>query len=514
MLNHGERCIQFIERLKLSDDFEGKPFRLHEWQKMLIRSLFGTLKPNGTRQYKRAFWALARKSGKTQLVAAILLYLLLGSGLRNQEIYSCSGDRKQAGLIWKAAASMIRQDPYLLSLCTLYEGHSKRIIVPVNGNTYEAMSSDAPSKHGYNPSVVLFDEVHVYPNRQLHDTLTSAFGARRDRLSIYISTAGTDRNSLCYELWQYARGVIDGSINDPEFYGVLFEASPEDDWTDETVWQKALPGLGSFTNLDFIRSECEQAKLSPAYERTFKQLYLNLWVEDLERGWLPINEWDQCAAPINWARYEGRQCFGGLDLSSTRDLSALSLVFPEDDGSYSLYVKFWVPGKSAFEKERMDGAPYTEWSRKGFVAMSNKPTQDYQQIARDILELNELYDLVSIGYDPWNAQMLADQLVSAGIDMLKYGQSFSNLNAPSKWLENLILNHNIIHDGNPCLRWNVLNTIAEIKGDVIRPSKAKSKTRIDGVVATVMALGICMNEQRIEPDEDECVYSLRGIISV
>ena len=217
----GDRAVQFINNLTHTGDFGGEPFRLRPWQEKPTREIFGTIRPDGLRQYRRVFMALPRKQGKTELTAAYLLFLLMGTGKTSQTIYSASGDKAQASLIFRAAAQMIRNDSRLSKLCLVYDGY-KRIEFKPAGNVYEALSSDAPLKHGLGPSAVLFDELHVLPDRELFRVLTTGFGARKEPLTLMITTAGWDRHSLCYEQWQYAERVRDGLVKDPTFYPVIW----------------------------------------------------------------------------------------------------------------------------------------------------------------------------------------------------------------------------------------------------------------------------------------------------
>jgi phage terminase large subunit-like protein len=264
-LNPGDLAVRFIGNLTLVGDYQGQPFNLRPWQKdRIIRPIFGTLRPDGRRQYRRVFIGLPRKQAKTTKIAGIAGYCLFGEcqGKRGQQGYSASGDHKQASLIFNTLASMIRADAELDERCHIYDSYKKIIYEPLD-NTFEALSSEASLKHGLSPSHVFFDEVHVFPNRDLHDVLTTGFGARREPLTIYITTAGWNRHSICYELWDYARKVRDGMVDDPTFLPILYEADPEDDWTDEAVWHKAMPALGDFCSLEFIRDECRRARKCP-----------------------------------------------------------------------------------------------------------------------------------------------------------------------------------------------------------------------------------------------------------
>jgi phage terminase large subunit-like protein len=246
-MSPAERAVAFINKLRHTGDYAGVPFRLRPWQEDVVRRLF-TTREGGERQYRKMFLALPRKQGKTELAAAILLYLMLGTGKRQQMLYSASGDRKQAALIFHAAASMVHNSAALSRHCEVFEGY-KKITVPAMGSAYEALSSDAPRKHGLGASVVLFDEVHVLPDRKLHDNLTTGFGARKEPLTIYITTAGWDQTSLCYGLWEYARNVRDGVVDNPKFLPILYETAADEDWTSEEVWHKAMPALAGNAGL-------------------------------------------------------------------------------------------------------------------------------------------------------------------------------------------------------------------------------------------------------------------------
>jgi len=294
-MDPGEHAIAFINKLTHTGDYAGVPFALRPWQADPIRKLFGTLRPSGIRQYRKTFWALPRKQGKTELVAAAGMYLLLGQGKPNQKIYTASGDVEQASLIFQAMVDMIRFDPVLESLTTIYEGY-KRIDFPRGNSSIKVLSSVPKSKHGLGPTSVLIDEYHVI-NEDLVNILTTGFGARKEPLTWMITTAGWDTTSLCYDEWQHALAVRDNPAHDPTFLPVIYAADPKDDWHDEATWFKAMPALGDFCNLETIREEHDKAVARPRFENTFKQLYLNLWTEQASR-WLQVDRWNACAVPV------------------------------------------------------------------------------------------------------------------------------------------------------------------------------------------------------------------------
>lgn len=295
LVDLGDRAVRFLDNLTHTGDYSGQPFALRPWQERPIRQLFGTLRPDGRRRYRKTFWALPRKQGKTEIVAGAADYLLLGQGRRNQRIYTGSGDKEQAGLIFDAAAEMIANDPELDSRTLIYPG-KKRIEYPEGRSFLQVLSSVPKSKHGLGPTAVLLDEYHVI-EEELVNVLTTGFGARLDPITWMITTAGWDRHSICYDEWQYAVNVRDGVINDPTYLPVIHAADPEDDWTDEATWHKAMPALGDFCSLEFIREEFRAARERPRLENRFKQLYLNLWTEQAER-WIALDAWDVCRADL------------------------------------------------------------------------------------------------------------------------------------------------------------------------------------------------------------------------
>jgi phage terminase large subunit-like protein len=387
----GQQAVDFVNNLTHTGDFNGVPFALRPWQESIVRRLFGTMREDGKRRYRKAFLAFPRKQGKTELAAAMILFLLLGTGKRGQQLYSASGDRDQAALTYRAAAEMIRNDPELESVCLVYDGY-KRIVCEPLGSFYQALSSDAPRKHGLRPSAVIFDELHVLPNRDLFNALTTAFGATLEPLTVMITTAGWDRTSLCYEQWKYAEGVRDGLIDDAGFLPVLHQAAPEDDWTSEDTWHKAMPGLGDFCQLDFIRDECKRAQELPAYENTFRQLYLNQWTEQAVR-WLSTERWSACGGWFDPAELLDQPCYGGLDLGVTGDMAVYVLLFPDDDGGFHALAHGWVPRDGKWKKEPKNRDRYEAWQRDGYLTFTDGEAIDHQVIEDAIVRWSGKYPL-------------------------------------------------------------------------------------------------------------------------
>lgn len=439
----------------------------------------------------------------TTLIAAIALYCLIACG-KFQHIYSASGDREQAALIFEAARGMIQRDPYLSTQVEVYSG-KKRLVYPRGNSHYQALSSDSNHPLGLKPSVCIFDEVLVFPNRNLHDALITGMGKRSERLCIYITTAGSNKNTFCYQLWQHAAQVQAGKKEDPTLLPVIYAADPEkDDWRKEETWFKASPALGKFLSLEHMREKLAKAIESPAEERIFKQFYLNIWVEGATR-WLNVDLWDQLAASIELEDYKGRDCYLGFDLSSNTDLTCCSAIFPEDDGTLTIIPFFFVPRNQAEERERRDKVSYCQWGSEGHLIL----TDGYDGLGRDdpairrwVNEFGEKYNILKIGFDPWNAGQLMNDLLDDGHPVHEMRQVMANLAAPTKEFERLILTKQLRHDGNPCMRWNVGNVSVQpdTQGNIM-PSKSKSVERMDGVQATVVALAMVMADRgTVKPD--------------
>lgn len=337
-------AVAFIEALShTKGSWAGKPFELIDWQEQIVRDLFGILKPNGYRQFNTAYIEIPKKMGKSELAAAIALLLTCGDGEERAEVYGCAADRQQASIVFEVAADMVRMCPALNKRVKLLASTKRLVYLPTN-SFYQVLSAEAYSKHGFNIHGVVFDELHTQPNRKLFDVMTKGSGdARTQPLYFLITTAGTDTQSICYETHQKAVDIIEGRKYDPTFYPVIYGAKEEDDWTDPKVWKKANPSLGITVSIDKVRAACESAKQNPAEENSFRQLRLNQWVKQSVR-WMPMAKWDACAFPVKPESLEGRVCYGGLDLSSTTDITAFVLVFPPEDETdkYTVLPYFWV----------------------------------------------------------------------------------------------------------------------------------------------------------------------------
>jgi len=503
------RAIRFIEHLpQTKGEWADKPFALLPWQLDMLSKLFGTIREDGTRQYRTCYCEIPRKNGKSTLAAGIALYMLFGDGEQGAEIYGAASDRDQASIVFMTAAEMVRRSSILAPAAKVIDS-TKRIIFRKTGSFYRAIPADAAGSHGFNASGIILDEVHTQPNRDLYDVLNTSTGARRQPLIFAITTAGYDRNSICWELHDYALKVQNGVIDDPSFLPVLYFAEETDDWHDPKVWHKANPSLGQTVKEDYIEQECKRATEVPGYENTFRRLHLDQWTRQDTR-WLSLESWDACGEAFDVADLNGEDCYVGIDLSSTTDLSAVSLLFPpsEDRESYVILPFFWLPGDNLEKRVRKDRVPYDVWERQGLIDLTPGNVIDYGHIRTKLGELAEQYNILEVGYDPWNAMQFVLELQGDGFNCVPVRQGYATLTNPTKELEKLVLGKGIRHGGHPILRWNIDNAVVttDPAGNV-KPDKAKATERIDGLIALIVAL-----DRALRRETRGSIYEQEGIL--
>jgi phage terminase large subunit-like protein len=467
--------------------FGGQLFNLRPWQTRIVKQIFKRRR-DGLRQYRTVLLMLPRKNGKSELAAAIALYGLLADGEIGAEVYSAAADRDQAALVFNVAAQMLRNDPALNGECYIVDS-KKRIEHATSGSVYRAISAEAYSKFGFNSHLVVYDELHAAVTRDLYEVLATSMGARTQPLLLVITTAGFDRHSILWELYSHALKVRENPTMDPSFLPLIFEAPTDADWTSERVWKKANPALGDFRSLEEMQIACQRAQEIPAQENIFRRMYLNQWTEQSAR-WIAMAAWDACQTRDDAPGLtNGRRCYLGLDLASTRDLTALVGVFPDDTG-FDVRAQFFIPELNIRERVARDRVPYDQWQRDDLVTVTPGNVVDYERIRAVIREWASRYDVREIAYDPWNATDLVQRLQDQdGLTCVPMRQGFASLSAPTKALEAAILSRRLRHDGHPILRWNLSNVAVETDAaGNLKLSKKASSEKIDGAVALVMAL--------------------------
>jgi phage terminase large subunit-like protein len=497
-------CLVYIEGEKA-----GEPFILELWQQAIIVAIFGWKREDGTRRYREAFVYVPRKNGKTPLAAGMVLLMMFTDHEPGAQIYSAAAEREQAALVFRHAAGMILREPELEARSKIYKAF-RSIEFAEENTVYKALSADADTKHGLNVHAAVIDELHAHPNRDLVDVLVTGTGSRRQPLIVYITTADYDRPSICNEKHDYACKVRDGLIRNHAFLPVVYEATADDDWTSPDTWAKANPNLNVSVRMEYLENECAKAKDQPTYENTFKRLHLNMKTQQDVR-WLSMAAWDASDGTFNLDDMRGKPCFAAMDLASTTDTATFVMLFPDGD-NYNLWLDVWIPADRAKEREDRDRVPYMTWREMGHLKTTPGNVIDYEFIKRDIAAHKAKFDIKVVGYDPWNATQIALQLKdNDGMNMLEFRQGYQSMNEPMKVFEKLVIEKRIRHNGNPVLRWMASNVAAKIDpAGNIKPDKAKSTGRIDGIVSAIMATGLAISNT----DGGTSIYESRGFLTL
>ncbi|CYV55046.1 terminase large subunit [Streptococcus suis] len=507
-----DRAVTFINNLShTKGKWAGKRFDLLPWQEQIVRDLFGIVKEDGNRQFLTAYIEIPKKNGKSELAAAIALYLLYADNEASAEVYGAACDRNQASIVFDVAKQMVQMSRPLEKRSKIM-GATKRIVNYSNAGFYQVLSAETGTKHGLNVSGLVFDEIHAQPNRHLYDVLTKGSGdAREQPLFFIITTAGTDRNSICYELHTKALDILNGRKKDTSFYPVVYGLSDEDDWNDEANWRRANPSLGHTIGIDRVREAYQQALDNPAEENVFKQLRLNMWTSS-SVAWIPDHVYAKGNVPIQYESLKGRSCYAGLDLSSTSDITAFVLVFPPrfEEENYIVLPYFWLPEDTLELRCRRDHVLYDVWERQGYIKTTEGNVVHYGFIEKFIEDLSEIYHIKEIAYDRWNATQMVQNLEGMGLTMVPFGQGYKDMSPPSKELYKLMMEGKIQHGGHPVLKWMGQNVVMrQDPAGNIKPDKEKSVEKIDGIVALIMGLDRCIRHQT----DGGSVYDERGILS-
>ena len=513
----GRFVCDFIELLKHSDgQWAGKPFDLLEWQQQIVGDFYSELKDDGYRQYQYLYLEIPKKNGKTELAAALSLYHLIADGENGGEVYLCAADKENASIAYRAAVGMVESSKALSGVCRL--GRSTKTITHTkSGSILKVMSSDAFSKHGYKPSCVIFDELHAQPKRDLWDVMTFGAGsARAQPVWIVLTTAGDDPNraSIGWEIHEKARKILTGELIDPVWMPVIY-GMPDDqdeidqiDIYDEALWYKCNPSLGHTIQIDTLRQEALNAQQSEGGERLFRWLRLNQWISVKTLGWLPLTLFDNTIKVIPREKLVGLQCFSGLDLSSTTDLTAEVNIFPPQGWLTHWHVIFdpYVPRDKIKERVDRDKVPMDQWVKDGFVIATEGDAIDYDLIESNIKnKAKNLYKYKVLGPDPWNSQMLTQHLICDGINVVEVPQTFGGMSPPMKEIERLLRKGEMTHEKNPCARWCFGNVrCLQDNNANIRPTKKQSIDRIDVMVGWINAMAVAMQNPA-------SVYEGRGL---
>jgi phage terminase large subunit-like protein len=506
---HGWHIIDFIERffVHIKGPLAGKPILLDPWQKFWTAVLYGWRRQiDGGRRFSRGYEEVARKNGKSTWKGPQGAYLLAMDGEIGAEVYAVATTRAQAMTVFKPAFDNIkrwvRRSPGIARSFKIHGGLNQEKIT-VDTSVFAPLPANAENLDGLNPSAILFDELHAQKSRDVWDVMESALGARFNPLLSAITTAGFILDGICTEIRSYLISVLEGKRVDDSVFGYVYTLDDGDDPFDEKNWVKANPGLGKSKTVEYMRGMARKAAALPGAKVNFLTKDLNVWCNSAD-GWFDISIWDKGNKKFNPEILKGRRCYGGLDLGSTRDLTALSLVFPpeEDGGDWCVLVWFWCPQEKIDTQEHDDIAAYKAWQEAGWIAGTDGNVTDYSKVKLQILQSMKDFDVQEIGFDRWNALQLANELMELDVPLVEVPQNTGGMYPGSKRLEELVYGKRFKHGGNPVLRWCAANTalLFDTNGNY-RPDKKKSNDngRIDGIVATVMALTRCVSYEA-EPE--------------
>lgn len=506
-----ERPIIFGEKLlkHIKGEWAGRAIILEEWEKDILRCVFGWKKADGTRLIRVLYLEIPRKNGKSLLVTVISLFMLFCDGEPGAEIYAGASEKRQARVVFDQAKAM-----YKKSIGLRKRGRAFKDRIVYKDSFFEVISADADTKDGYNAHLVIIDELHAQKNRKLYDILRTSMGSRRQPLEVYITTAGEDENSICYELHDYTIKVNQGILKDPAHFGLIYGADRDDDPGDPRVWTKANPNLGVTIKMDYMEKMYQEALAKPTKMPTFKRLHLNIWTKEKDI-FIPYDTWKRCARKYTLDDLEGT-CYGGVDLSSNIDVTAVSFVFPNEQ-----YTRFrevlhcFIPEATAAIKEAEDRVPYRLWAEQGWVTLTPGEVIDYDFVQAYIDKFMVRFDVREIAFDAWGATQMLNALQKSGAEVIDFRQGFKSMSPAMKDFEALIVSQQLQHQNNPVLNWMMSNmSYIEDPSGNIKPDKGasrrKSRVRIDGGVATIMATARAL----VYRPDDGSIYEDRGIITL
>lgn len=494
------RVYQFGENLKHIKGRWKSPFIILElWQKFVLGNIYGwKWVESGLRVFRTAYIQIPRKNGKSTLAAIIGLFMLIADGEPGAEVYSAATARDQARIVFDVAKAMRDKQPTLRKKL----GSNKMALFHLaSGSMFKPLSADSHTLDGLNIHCGLVDELHAHKDGKVWNVLDTGTGSRLQPLMVAITTAGFER-SICVEKYYYAEQVLTGIIPDDSFFAFITEIEEDDDWRDPQVWYKANPNLGISSTLEQLERKCLEAQHLPSEQNNFLCKHLNKWVNQAER-WINIEDWNACKGTIIEADLHGRECYGGLDLSSTTDITAFVLVFPpqEQDELWKAIYRFWVPKEKVAKRAKgylVDKVPYDAWERDKFIITTPGNVIDYDFVRKEIVDLSQIFDLRQVGFDPFNATETATKLIEKSVNMVEFRQGAKSFNAPMKRFEEYLLDRRLNHGNHPTMGWMANNMVVRYDENMnMAPDKKNAKDKIDGVVAFLMGLGLAMQAENV-----------------
>lgn len=507
------RVIRFFEKdlTHQLGDRAGQNFKLERWQRRILRHFFGwKSKTTHLRKYRVLYLEIPRKNGKSILAAGLGIYLLDADREQGARVVCFAKNEDQVEeSVFNISKEMVACSP---KLSKRIKSFKRTMVVYDTASNYQLLSGSKRGKHGKNLSAIIGDEVHEWEDREVMDALRTSMVGRAQPVEIYLTTAGYDKNTVWGEFRDYYDKIQEGIIKDPTFLGVIYAAEESDDWTDPEIWAKANPNLGVSVRLDYLERECQKAQRIISYQNTFKRLHLNMKTTQDSR-WISTETWMSCVEEYTEESLLGQRCFIGMDLGAVSDISALILLFPQDDPEvkYRFLPYFFVPKNTVPRRTRDDKVEYQYWADHGHLITTEGDICDYDAIENFITEdLNKKFQIDSISLDRWNAIQLATRLIR-NFEVVFFEQTLRSVAPPMRELEQMIIGRQIRHNNHLIMNWMVKNTaVISDSNKNKKPDKEKSKEKIDGVTALVNGLGRAI----VAKEKEKSVYEERGFLTL
>ena len=500
-----DHAVGFFEHFLIHSKgkFAGKPFRLLDWQREgVIEEIFGWMKvETDTRKFRIGYIELPKKNGKSTLLSGISLYTAFADGEASAECFGCATSRDQAGIVYKQMVELVRASKGLTARLEIIESRKTIACIPTN-SFWRVISSDSTRAEGLNIHSLCYDELHSAKDRRLFDSIRYGGISRTQSLILAITTAGSDRASICYEQHEHAMKCQADPHFDPQFFAYVRAAAPEDDYRSPSVWAAANPSFGVTMDSDSFAADVKEAESAKTKLSSFLRYRLNVWVQGSDK-FLNLTQWQQCTGlTTDFSAKRVWHC--GLDLAQTWDCNAFVAVSKGHDDVWDVLSRFWIPSENAHKRDVKENVPWTRWREDPSTGVCLTPgdVADYDYIRRDILQFCRDRTVKTIATDPHNSHYLSQQLQAEGISVIGFSQSFASMNASTKLLETLVSQGRLRTNQNPVMDWMAGNATVRESAEgyikIVKPS-AHSSARVDGMVALVMALAIASDAESAPP---------------
>ena len=468
----------------------GQTIDLEPWQCFLLTTVFGWKRADGTRRFRTAYTEVARKNAKSTLSSGVGLYMLTADGEPGAEVYSAATTREQARIVWAVARAMARKVPALRAYGVLTHANA---ITNGDDGSFKALSAEAKNLDGLNVYCAIVDELHAHRTREVWEVIETGTGSRTQPLIWVITTAGSDRSSICYEQRDYVRKILGGAVEDDTYFGIIYTLDKEDDWADETNWIKANPNLGVSVKLDDLQRKAKKALQQTAAQPGFLTKHLDVWV-NADQAWMDMRKWEACGDPnLSIDDFRGEQCWLGVDLASKTDIAAMTALFVRADGKRVLFRFCWAPEETV---EGSVNAQYPGWAREGKLLVTDGATIDFNEIGDMVRALAADHDLRTAAFDPWQSVKLMQELAAEGIPVVEYRHTIGNMSEPMKQLEADVLDGKVVHEGCPMIAWMVSNVVCHRdQKDNVMPRKEVLANKIDWPVSAIYAYGMYLRDE-------------------